>query len=119
MVLKQPFWGQNELFNEVSLWHVQIDIIFPDTSGILHITRYKIHLQVPHNRSEKFDKVSGMSGFARFAVGSQKMDRSIFKDQYQLRENISSFGYTSLQGPEPIKRSDTGTTNTFLWRKIS
>ncbi len=40
------------------------------------------------------------------------------KDQYQLRENISSFGYTSLQGPEPIKRSDTGTTNTFLWRDI-
>jgi hypothetical protein len=41
MVLKQAFWGQNELFNEVSLWRVQIDIIFPDTSGILHIDATK------------------------------------------------------------------------------
>ena len=36
-VLKQAFWGQNGQFNEVSLWHVQIGITFPDMSGILPI----------------------------------------------------------------------------------
>jgi putative transposase len=41
------------------------------------------------------------------------------KDRYQLREDVAIFGNTSLYGPEPIVRSDAGTTNTILWRDIS
>jgi hypothetical protein len=40
------------------------------------------------------------------------------KGHYQLREDVSKFGNTSLHGPEPATKSDAGSTNTFLWRDI-
>jgi len=41
------------------------------------------------------------------------------KDHYQLRENVSPFGYPSLQEPGSTKRSDTVATNSFVWRVFS
>ena len=55
------------------------------------------------------------------SLGFKAKGRSITgsKDHCQLRENVSTFGNTSLHGPEPATWSDAGTTYTFLWRKIS
>jgi len=41
------------------------------------------------------------------------------KDHYQLRENVFTFGYNYPQGSGTCKRSDTGRTNTYVWRGIS
>jgi hypothetical protein len=55
------------------------------------------------------------------SLGFKAIGRSMAcrNDHYELREDVSLFGNTSLPGANHSKRSDSDTNNTFVWSDIS
>ncbi len=57
----------------------------------------------------------------KMKLGFKAKGRSITgsNGDYQLRENVSGFGKTSMPGIEPVAGADVEMTNTFFWDEIS
>lgn len=84
-----------------------------------------LRLDEPERQSHWTESIaSGSVSFieeVKKSLGFKAIGKSITgcKDHYQLRENVSNFGFNPLPEPESTQRSDSATTNTFIWRDIS
>jgi len=84
-----------------------------------------LRMDVPERESHWTESIaSGSRSFiedVKKSLGFKAKGKSITgsQDNYQLRENISAFGYASIHSSEPSKSSDTYGNNTFSWREIS
>ncbi len=93
----------------------------------VHKSWIKASFQADERKRESHWTESIASGSKSFikevkqSLGFKAKGKSITgsNDHYQLRKDVAKFGNTSLYGPEPIVRSDAGTTNTILWRNYS
>lgn len=125
MALKQPFWGQNGLFNEEALVYDNSgrDVIPKSMQLMAARTGQEYNIRKKRNGAfweDRYHATAIELNDHLKSLGFKAKSRSITgrKGHYQLREDVSNFGNASLHGPEPATKSDTGRTNAFLWKDI-
>jgi len=130
-----PFCGYNEIQDPPDRYRIiDLDSLtrlmgFTNLHDLQSTHKRWVEASLQQNASERQGHwtesiASGSKSFieeVKNSLGFKAKGKSItaIKDQYQLKENVSFYGVTSLQTVEASQRSDDSSTNTFVWGEIS
>jgi len=130
-----PFCGYNEIQNPPSRYRtIDLDSLtrlmgFTELLEFqsVHKKWVKASLQINESKRERYWTESLAVGSKSFIeelktkLGFKAKGRTVTGSDghYRLRENVASFGNSSLSGIEPVTGADVQMTNTFFWDDIS